>query len=395
MKALRAHGFNQRPRFEQVVGYLERNEPLPLDQPDRKATSFITSHFYLDDFVQSSEDPNPRPLQHTPLQAIPEEGFRTPAEATDEDVRLARMRGGNRFGEDDLAGALTNNGQGPPSITGRLRSAADGAQAAADLIGAGAAGLAAAQAFRSQLPQDAAEYVRLNVLPRPGPAQPPPQIIGRPSDVERLLDEAGQRAQEVERGAEAVEEAAVAAEEGEVAVAAEGVGGAFGYLGGLAEGAAALAPTAGEVAGTLAGAAGVGAAATAGLAVGIAGGAAYGLRGTGWVLENTLFRPQQSSEDAAVQDIRSANNMNDATQPQHFSLRSGSSTSGSPASSRTSSQSGFRVQAQSNNTPRPFSWGLNPVALPQSQPSSRASSSSRRSLPPPSFDQLARDIEAA
>ena len=69
MKTLRAHGFNQRPRFEQVVGYLERNEPLPLDQPDRKATSFVTSHFYLDDFVQSSEDPNPRPLQHTPLHS--------------------------------------------------------------------------------------------------------------------------------------------------------------------------------------------------------------------------------------------------------------------------------------------------------------------------------------
>ena len=373
-----------------TVGYLERNEPLPLDQPDRKATSFITSHFYLDDFVQSSEDPNPQPLQHTPLQAIPEEGFRAPAEATDEDVRLARRyQGGNRFGEDDLAGdpeagALASNGQGPPSITDRLRSTADSAQAAADLIGAGAAGLAAAQAFRSQLPQDAAEYVRLNVLPRPGPAQPPPQIIGRPSDVERLLDEAGQRAQEVERGAEAIEEtAAVAAEEGEVAVAAEGVGGAFGWR---KEQQHWRPPRAS--AGTLAGAAGVGAAATAGLAVGIAGGAAYGLaRGTGWVLENTLFRPQQGSEDAAVQDVRSANGMNDATQPQHFTLRS---------SSRASSQSGFRVQAQSNNTPRPFSWGLNPVALPQSQPSSRASSSSgRRSLPPPSFDQLARDIEAA
>ena len=210
MKTLRAHGFSQRPRFEQVVGYLERNEPLPLDQPDRKATTFVTSHFYLDDFVQSSEDPNPQPLQHTPLRAIPEEGFRTPAEATDEDVRLARMYqgyGGTRFVEDDLAGdpeadALTNNGQGPPSITGRLRSAADGAQAAADLVGAGAAGLAAVQAFRSQLPQDAAEYVRLNVMPRPGPQpQPPPQIMGRPDDVERLLDEAGQRAQEVERGA--------------------------------------------------------------------------------------------------------------------------------------------------------------------------------------------------
>ena len=60
MKTLRAHGFSQRPRFEQVVGYLERNEPLPLDQPDRKATTFVTSHFYLDDFVQSSEDPNPQ-----------------------------------------------------------------------------------------------------------------------------------------------------------------------------------------------------------------------------------------------------------------------------------------------------------------------------------------------
>ena len=70
--------------------------------------------------------------------------------------------------------------------------------------------------------------------------------------------------------------------------------------------------TAGKVAGTLAGAAGVGAAATAGLAVGLAGGAAYGLaRGTGWVLENTLFRPQQGSEDAAVQDVRESGNFQD------------------------------------------------------------------------------------
>ena len=125
-----------------------------------------------------------------------------PREATDEDVRLARKYqgyGGTRFVEDDLAGDPEAGGQGPPSITDRLRSTADGAQAAADLIGAEAAGLAAAQAFRSQLPQDAAEYVRLNVLPRPGQAQPPPQIIGRPSDVERLLDEAGQRVQEVQR----------------------------------------------------------------------------------------------------------------------------------------------------------------------------------------------------
>ena len=284
MKTLRAHGFKQRPRFEQVVGYLERNEPLPLDQPDRKATSFVTSHFYLDDFVQSSEDPNPRPLQHTPLH--PEDGSRTPA--TDEDVRLARRNqgyGGTRFVEDDLAGdpeagALASNGRGPPSITDRLRSTADGAQAAADLIGAGVLGLAAAQAFRSQLPQDAAEYVRLNVLPRPGPAQPPPQIIGRPSDVERLLNEAGQRAQEVERGAQAIEEtAAVAAEEGEVAVAVWVPGGPGGR--GRCPGAHRGRGCWRELAWR------------------------YGLaRGTGWVLENTLFRPQQGGRGCAGRPVR-------------------------------------------------------------------------------------------
>ena len=139
----------------------------------------------------------------------------------------------------------------------------------------------------------------------------------------------------------------MAAEKGKVAVAAEGVGGTWGAW---------QKGRRGEVAGTLAGAAGVGAAATAGLAVGIAGGAAYGLaRGTGWVLENTLFRPQQGSEDAAVQGA--ANNMNDATQPQHFTLRSGSSTSSTPQTAAPP------LSLASVQTPRPFSWGLNPVSL--------------------------------
>ena len=67
----------------------------------------------------------------------------------DKDVRLARRYqgyGGTRFVEDDLAGdpkagALQATVRAPS--TDRLRSTADGAQAAADLIGAGAAGLAA------------------------------------------------------------------------------------------------------------------------------------------------------------------------------------------------------------------------------------------------------------
>ena len=75
-------------------------------------------------------------------------------------------------------------------------------------------------------------------------------------------------------------------------------------------------------------------------------------------------------------------------------LRSGSSTSGSPASSRASSQSGF--QAQTNHTPRPFSWGLNPVApVPAELPGKLPQLRTPEPLPPPSYDQLAQDIEAA
>ena len=164
------------------------------------------------------------------------------------------------------------------------------------------------------------------------------------------------------------------------------------------DGHAALAPTAGEVAGAMA--------ATAGWRGGNGGAGRWACRrrslrprtrhglGAG---EHALPAPA-GQRGRGRAGLRSANNMNDATQPQHFILRSGSSNSGSPASSRASAQSGFRVQAQTNHTPRPFSWGLNPVTLPQSQPNSRASSrsSGRQSrLPPPSYDQLAQDIEAA
>ena len=394
----------------------------PTDQPllSSLRISGWTTTFNPARTPRRSPWPTPR------CRTIPEDdasGYQTPYEAEQERLdRIYRGYGGDRFDPPDLAGdpqadALSGSGQQPPLLKDRLRHGADAAQAA-DAVGAGAAGLAAVQAFRSQLPQEAADYFRQNVMPRPGPQpQPPPQIIGRPSDVERLLGEAGQRAQEVERGAaQAIEEtAAVAAKEGEAAAAAEGVGGAFGYLGSLAEGAAALAPRR-AVGATLAGAAGVGAAGAAGLAVGLAGGAAYGLvKGTEWVLDNTIFRPQQGGGDEAVQDVRSANGMNDITQAQHFSLRSGSTpshsrtssvvsnsdpgcqSSSSQPSSRASSASSFRVQAQSNHTPRPFAWNINPVMPQRKSPaSSRASSSSRGSgLPPPSFEQLARDIEAA
>ena len=73
--------------------------------------------------------------------------------------------------------------------------------------------------------------------------------------------------------------------------------------------------------------------------------------------------------------------MNDTTQPQHFTLRSGSSTLGSPGRSRASLQSGFRVQAQTNYTPRPFFWDLNPAPVPaELRASSRSSGRQSRLL---------------
>ena len=115
----------------------------------RKATSFVTSHFYLDD-LRSPARTSTRPLQHTPC--IP----RTASALLQRpQTRTCGWRGGTKEPAfvvgDPEAGALASNGQGPPSIMDRLRSTADGAQAAADLIvGAGAAGLAAAQAFRGR-----------------------------------------------------------------------------------------------------------------------------------------------------------------------------------------------------------------------------------------------------
>ena len=67
------------------------------------------------------------PVAAAPTSAAPA-SFRTPRTRT----WRGQGQGGNRFAGDPEADALTNNGQGPPSITGRLRSVADGAQAAAD-----------------------------------------------------------------------------------------------------------------------------------------------------------------------------------------------------------------------------------------------------------------------
>ena len=69
MEEQRALGFRVRPRFAEVLEYIEEGEPLKLPLPDRRVSTYVQSHFYLDEFPQSTEplDENPRP--HTQLGA--------------------------------------------------------------------------------------------------------------------------------------------------------------------------------------------------------------------------------------------------------------------------------------------------------------------------------------
>ena len=64
MEERRAHGFRVQPSYSQVLGYIAEGEPLPIDLPNRNASILTSSHFWLDDYPQSSE-PEPAPLPHT------------------------------------------------------------------------------------------------------------------------------------------------------------------------------------------------------------------------------------------------------------------------------------------------------------------------------------------
>ena len=64
MEERRAHGFRVRPSYGQVLGYIAEGEPLPINLPNRNASILTSSHFWRDDYPQSSE-PEPAPLPHT------------------------------------------------------------------------------------------------------------------------------------------------------------------------------------------------------------------------------------------------------------------------------------------------------------------------------------------
>ena len=151
--------------------------------PDRRVSTYVQSHFFLDEFPQSTEplDENPRP--HTQLSAQLEDDYvsAVPGQTlpTDEATR--------RDGFDAPRPPPTTSS----SVSGRLGEAAlRGGEA---IVAAGAAGVGqAVERFGFRNAERAAAQVEQRVLP---------QIIGRPADAEQLIMRAGQRAQEVQRAA--------------------------------------------------------------------------------------------------------------------------------------------------------------------------------------------------
>ena len=112
MKTLRAHGFNQRPRFEQVVGYIERAEPRPWTNRTARppCSSRATSTWTTS--CSPVRTPTLGLCSTRPCTQFP----RTASALPHKDVRLARMYrgGGNRIVEatwqETPSGALASNG---------------------------------------------------------------------------------------------------------------------------------------------------------------------------------------------------------------------------------------------------------------------------------------------
>ena len=273
----------------------------------------------------------------------------------------------------------------------------------------------------------------------PGLAPPPdevpaPQIIGRPSEVEPLLERAGQRAAEVERQAaqdiesfasqqlaeaEASEGFATAAEAAgaaEVATAAEAGGGVLAALG---EGALATAGAVGAATGGLA-VAGAGAA-LVGTASALEGGLNAASHLMGWGAATGGGTDSDASRPSMTTNVQTLNGMQESGAVDHYFIQE---------QRRAQRPEVFRIDTESESEPRnrplpqirsrparrprpqaqtPF--GLNNVPIPVSSGSERSrvsrqsrgdrgplgSEGSARGFAQPSFDALrqASEPEAA
>ena len=441
MEERRQNGFHVRPSFGQVLGYIQEGEPLSLDLPNRKASIYTSSHWYLDDYPNAPEPISEAPMPHTQLN--PAAAFETADEGYDgvpfprpprEFTRPSFLPDSDDGGMDP-GQALRNDGLNPPrppTLGGRLRES--GIQAAETIIAGGAAGAAAAsQSFAESRTWNALRggedwLDRTLRIPRrppglgPPPDEvPPPQIIGRPSEVEPLLERAGQRAAEVERQAaqdieqfasqqlaeaEASEGFATAAEAAagaaEAATAAEAGTGALALLG---EGALAAAGTVGAAAGGLAVASA--GAALVGTAWAIEGGLNAASALTGWGAATGGGTDSDASRLSMTTDVQTLNGAQESGAVDHFFIQE-------QRRAQRRQPEVFRIDTESESEPRnrplpqiqarparrpraqqaqtPF--GLNNVPIPVSSDSdrSRISRQSRSDRGPlgtqPSFEAL-------
>ena len=429
-----------KPSFGQVLSYIQEGEPLTLDLPKRNASIFTSSHFYLDNFPNASEPLSDAPMPHTTLNPAvafetADEGYegvpfpRPPREFTRPSFLPDSDDGGTDPGQ-----ALRNDGLNPPrppTLGGRMRES--GIQAAEAIVAGGAAGAAAAVRSVSEnqtmnLLRGGGDWLdRALRIPRrpPGLAPPPdevpaPQIIGRPSEVEPLLERAGQRAAEVERAA-ARDIESFASQQLAEAEASEGFATAAEAAAGAAEAATAAEAGTGALAllgeGALATAGAVGAA-TGGLAVAGAGAA---LVGTAWAIEGGLNAASHlmgwgaatgggtdsdASRPSMTTDVQTLNGMQESGAVDHYFIQE-------QRRAQRSQPEVFRIDTESESEPRnrplpqirsrparrprpqaqtPF--GLNNVPIPVSSGSerSRVSRQSRGDRGPlgtqPSFDAL-------
>ncbi|CAE7532464.1 unnamed protein product [Symbiodinium natans] len=404
-----------RPSYGQVLGYIAEGEPLPINLPNRNASILTSSHFWLDDYPQSSE-PEPAPLPHTTVD--PAAAFEDTNEGYDgvpfprRDFLRPRpfdVDSESDFGAVDPGQALRNDGlepPAPPSFLSRLQQAEAAAGAAAGL-----AGSASAIAGHGQDLYNAARrgrnWIDRNLrIPRTpeGLAPPPdevapPQIIGRPSEVEPLLERAGQRAQEVERAAARDIEQFMSEQVAE-AEATEGFASTAEMAAGAAEAAAAAE---GPSALALFGEAG-----RPHSWEPLHGGMVAAEHLMGW--GGGGGTDTDASRPSSAPDIQTLNGMQEFGAEQHFQVREPQASRQRPRTEfyrlDTESESEPRAQPPPRVQARParptrFPTGLNPAPLAQSSgsDSSRGPRMQRpsRAAPPPSFEALrsASEPEAA
>ena len=432
MEERRSNGFRVKPSFGQVLGYIQEGEPLMLDLPNRKASIYASSHFYLDDYPNAPEPVSDAPLPHTTLN--PAAAFETADEGYDGVPFPRPPRNFTRpsflpdsdDGGTDPGQALRNDGLNPPrppTLGGRMRES--GIQAAEAIVAGGAAGAAAAVRSVSENQtmlalRGGGDWLdRTLRIPRRPPGLAPPTGRGASAANHRTaLGSGAPAAQDIESfasqqlaEAEASEGFATAAEAAagaaEAAAAAEGGG----VLAALGEGALAAAGTVGAATGGLA-VAGAGAA-LVGTAWAIEGGLNAASHLMGWGAATGGGTDSDASRPSMTTDVQTLNGMQESGAVDHYFIQE---------QRRAQRPEVFRIDTESESEPRnrplpqirsrparrprpqaqtPF--GLNNVPIPVSSGSerSRVSRQSRGDRGPlgtqPSFDALrqASEPEAA